>query len=284
MTLPEGFLFSQSSLQDYVDCQRRFQLRYMLRLAWPAVEAEPYIDNERRIERGAQFHKLIRQYLVGIPEAQISGSLPADDVLQTWWENFLGAVKAGNLGLLGETGSQHFEEITLSVTIDRFRLLAQYDLLLIHPDGRVTIIDWKTSQNHPRRTWLADRLQTHVYPFVVVGAYPGFLPGKVMDPSQVEMIYWFTNQPDQPERFSYGSREYQEDTRFLTNLVSTIDQKSEPDFPLTADVRRCLYCTYRSLCNRGVKPGDVYQMEELQEAAASEEVNLDFDQIGEIEL
>ena len=284
MTLPEGFLFSQSSLQDYVDCQRRFQLRYLLHLAWPAVEAEPYLENERRMDQGAQFHKVVRQFLVGIPEAEISKSLAADDVMRGWWDNFTAAINGGNLASILEPGTQHFEEITMTVPIDRFRLLAKFDLLIIHPDGNVTIFDWKTSQNHPRRKWLADRLQTHVYPFLLVGALPGNNGEKPLDPAQVEMIYWFTNQPEQPERFSYSAREYQEDTRFLTNLISTIDQKSEPIFPLTPDVRRCLFCTYRSLCNRGVKPGDVDQMEDWQEATPAEEVTIDFDQIEEIEL
>jgi PD-(D/E)XK nuclease superfamily len=145
-------------------------------------------------------------------------------------------------------------------------------------------VDWKTSEKHPKRKWLADRLQTHVYPFVLIGALSSLLKGKVVDPAQVEMIYWFTNQPDQPEIFTYDQRNYQEDLRFLTNLVSTIDQKAEPIFPLTPDVRRCLFCKYRSLCNRGVNPGDLQHQEEVQEPTPAEEVSLDFDQIREIEL
>jgi len=34
--LPAPFTFSQSSLQDYYDCPRRFELRYLSRLIWPA--------------------------------------------------------------------------------------------------------------------------------------------------------------------------------------------------------------------------------------------------------
>lgn len=30
MNLPGSFHFTQSSLQDYLDCPRRFQLRYVL--------------------------------------------------------------------------------------------------------------------------------------------------------------------------------------------------------------------------------------------------------------
>jgi hypothetical protein len=284
MALPEGFLFSQSSLQDYVDCQRRFQLRHLLHLAWPAVEAEPYLENERRMDQGAQFHKIVRQYLVGIPESEITLTLGRDEVMHTWWDNFITSVKSGSLAMLLEQDCRHYEEITLFVPIGRFRLLAKYDMLLIHSSGKVTIFDWKTSLKHPRRNWLAERMQTHVYPYVLVAALPGLTGSQKLDPSNLELIYWFTNQPNEPEQFAYGSRQYQEDDRTLTSLVATIDQKDEPVFPLTPDVRRCLFCTYRSLCDRGVKPGTIEEMEEWEEPTSAEDVSIDINQIGEIEL
>jgi hypothetical protein len=63
MTLPEGFQFSQASLQDYVDCPRRFQLRYLVNLDWPAVEAEPVLKHERHMERAGLFHQMVHQLL-----------------------------------------------------------------------------------------------------------------------------------------------------------------------------------------------------------------------------
>ncbi|NCT22292.1 PD-(D/E)XK nuclease family protein, partial [bacterium] len=59
------FTFSQSSLQDYADCPRRFQLRYIEQLAWPAVETEPALENERRQQEGLLFHRLAQQHLIG---------------------------------------------------------------------------------------------------------------------------------------------------------------------------------------------------------------------------
>jgi hypothetical protein len=38
---------SQSSLQDYNDCPRRFELRYLQQLAYPAIETEPALENEK---------------------------------------------------------------------------------------------------------------------------------------------------------------------------------------------------------------------------------------------
>ncbi len=282
MTLPDGFLFSQSNLQDYVDCQRRFQLKHILHQAWPAVEAEPYLENERLMDQGLKFHRIVRQYLSGVTAQQVALSIRSDEMMQLWWENIY--TKSGPLTALSEPGIRHYEEISLSVSIAQFRLVAKYDLLVIHPDGRWSIFDWKTSANHPRHRWLAERVQTHVYPFVLAGAGVGLMPGSAINPGQIEMIYWFTNQPEQPERFPYSPAAYREDNRYLSNLVTTISQKGDEIYPLTPDVRRCLFCTYRSLCNRGVAAGDIAHLEEWLEPETPAEVSIDFDQIGEIEF
>ena len=284
MTLPKGFIFSQSSLQDYVDCQRRFQLRHILHQAWPAVEAEPYLENERLIDLGSKFHTIVHQHLIGVPETQITQTISGDEALQTCWSNYLQAIRDGSLDLLTDQGNQRFEEITLAGAVKEIRIIAKYDLLVSRPDGRWFIFDWKTSHNHPRRSWLAERLQTHVYPFVLAGAGSGLMGGKPLEPEQIEMVYWFANQPEQPEKFHYSRTNYQEDTRFLANLIATIDSKAEPIYPLTPELKRCMFCTYRSLCNRGVEAGDLQHLEEWLEPDPQDDIHIDFDQIGEIEF
>lgn len=284
MPITEGFLFSQSNLQDYIECQRRFQLRYIFHQAWPAVEAEPYLENERRMAQGARFHKIIRQFLIGVTENQIRQSIIHDEVLKVWWNDFTKALKGGTLSILLENTNQHFEELTLSVPIGDFRLIAKYDLLILQPADKFVIFDWKTSQKHPKRQWLADRIQTHVYPYVLAGAATSLLDGGQIDPEQIEMVYWFANQPDQVERFVYDVKSYQEDGRFLSNLISDISLKVEPIFPLTPNIKLCLYCRYRSLCNRGITAGDLQHLEGEFETDDDEEISIDFDQIGEIEF
>ena len=61
--LRADFQFSQASLQDYVECARRFQLRYVERVAWPAPQAQPIFEYEQRLERGQVFHRLVQQQL-----------------------------------------------------------------------------------------------------------------------------------------------------------------------------------------------------------------------------
>ncbi len=83
--LPAGFRFSQSSLQDYVDCRRRFQLRYLQNLAWPALQSEPALENERFMLRGSLFHQLTQQFFSGVPADRLQAAI-ADPHLAGWWE------------------------------------------------------------------------------------------------------------------------------------------------------------------------------------------------------
>ncbi len=88
MTLPPGFQFSQASLQDYADCPRRFQLRYLLKIAWPAVQSEPLQEHERFMRQGERFHRLVQQYFLGLPPEMLAAQTKDPD-LALWWENFL---------------------------------------------------------------------------------------------------------------------------------------------------------------------------------------------------
>src|SRR5690348_6323085 len=86
--LARPFTFSQSSLQDYTDCARRFQLRYIERLQWPAIETAPILENERRQIEGQQFHRIVQQSLIGLPAEKLTRMANSPD-LSRWWHNFL---------------------------------------------------------------------------------------------------------------------------------------------------------------------------------------------------
>ena len=269
-------LLSQSSLQDYVDCARRFQLRYLERLSYPAVESEPALENEKHIQEGEYFHRLAQQYLIGIPAEQIA-KLANTANLQKWWANFLNSKDLSGLRAADLTGL--YAEATLSAPLGTFRLLAKYDLIAIG-NGKATIYDWKTYRKRPRNEWLSARMQTRVYRALLVHAGAHLNNGEPFTPEQIEMVYWFSDFPDDPARFTYTSAQYQRDWDLLTKLADEIQNASL--YPLTDDRTKCLYCPYRSYCERGVRAGDVDQAEAEMEAEELFDVN--FEQIGEIEF
>jgi CRISPR/Cas system-associated exonuclease Cas4 (RecB family) len=265
---------SQSSLQDYVDCARRFQLRYLERLSYPAIESEPALENEKHLQEGEYFHRLVQQYLIGIPSEQIA-KLANTVNLKRWWENFLSNPDFRSLKDFGSL----LPEATLSAPLGRYRLVAKYDLLAIE-NGKATIYDWKTYRRRPRNEWLSARMQTRVYRALLVHAKAHLNNSQPFQPEQVEMVYWFAEYPDEPARFPYTSAQYKRDWDSLAKLADEIESASS--YPLTDDRTKCLYCPYRSYCDRGVRAGDLEQAEAETEAEGLFDVN--FEQIGEIAL
>jgi CRISPR/Cas system-associated exonuclease Cas4 (RecB family) len=281
MTLPRGFRFSQGSLQDYVDCPRRFQLRHVRRLRWPAVEVEPALENERYLQQGAAFHRLVHQHLAGIPAQELSRVVTGPQ-LRRWWHNYL-ECRPTNLP------PDRHPEVALSTPIGHSRLLARYDLIAVESGRRIVIVDWKTSHRRPERAWLLGRLQTHVYPYLLVQAGAHLNSGAPIQPKQVTMIYWFAAFPASCERTDYSSVQYRKDHRYLTGLVAEIEkgfQAIEEDrlLPLAGDERTCQYCRYRSFCELGIEAGSLDQM--LGEGPDEDpfELEIDFEQIAEREV
>jgi len=272
-SLPPSFTFSQSSLQDYADCPRRFQLRYIERLAYPAAEAEPALENERRMAQGAAFHRLAQQFMLGIPVEKLARLASTPD-LRRWWEKFAYAKEIEELRIRGA----RFPEVTLSAPIAGARLAAKYDLLAITPDTRFLIYDWKTYHRRPRNEHLAARWQTRVYRALLAAAGAQFNDGNPPAPDQCGMIYWFTDYPDDPARFPYSASQFQRDWDALTGMVREI--RAAQTFSQTEDTRLCAYCPYRSYCERGAQAGDLDAADLDPESEAQFDVN--FEQIGEI--
>ena len=274
---------SQSSLQDYVDCAQRFKLRYLDRLSYPAAETEPTLENEKHQQEGEYFHRLVQQHLIGIPAEQVAKFANTAN-LQRWWENFQNSKDLKGLRAAppqeGEGGKDLtglYPEATLSAPLGKHRLLAKYDLIALQ-DGKAIIYDWKTYRKRPRNEWLNARMQTRVYRALLVQAGAHLNNGKPFKPEQIEMVYWFADFPEDPARLPYSSAQFQRDWDTLLKLSEEV--ASATSYPLTEDRQKCLFCTYRSYCERGVRAGDMEQAEAEMEAEELFDVN--FEQIGEI--
>jgi CRISPR/Cas system-associated exonuclease Cas4 (RecB family) len=269
---------SQSSLQDYYDCPRRFELRYIQHLAYPAIESEPALENEKHQQEGEYFHRLVQQHLIGIPAEQI-GKLANTDNLLRWWENYLNAPDLRGLAQrpAGKDLGGLYPEITLSAPLGKFRLVAKYDLIAIDKD-QALIFDWKTYRKRPKNEFLHIRWQTRVYRALLVQAGAHLNGGKPFTPEQIEMVYWFADFPAEPARFVYKADQYKRDWDALIKIANEIASASA--FPKTNDLAKCSYCPYRSYCDRGIRAVDAADAE--LETSAEESFDINFEQIGEI--
>ena len=274
--LPSPFIFSQSSLQDYVDCNRRFQLRFIEQLQWPAVETAPVLENEHRQIEGQQFHRMVHQSLIGLPAEKINSmaSSAGSENLARWWGNFNDARKTSLAGL---DDRALFPEQTLSAPLDGQRIVAKFDLIAVK-DGHATIYDWKTYHKRPKDEWMAVRLQTRVYLSLLAAAGAHLNNGQPLAPEKIEMIYWYADFPSEPSRFPYDTARYQRDWKGLSSLIRELS--SRQSYPLTEDEKKCGFCAYRSYCERGVSAQDGDEVE----AGAEPGWDLNLEQIQEIEF
>jgi hypothetical protein len=272
--LPETFQFSQSSLQDYVDCPRRFQLHHVLMQPWPALITESPAGFELHVQRGADLHRLAHQHALGIDPERLAAAIH-DATLARWWQTFLAHPPADLPRAVRRP------EVVLAAPLAGHRLVAKFDLLAAEPGQRLVVVDWKTVQKRPPRVRLARRLQTHVYRYLAVEAGAAFYGGLRPQPEQVEMIYWFAEQGGAAERFTYDAQQHGTAGDYLAGLIAEIAARQESIWPLTPDQRQCRGCTYRSLCERGVKAAF---LEELDDDVEPSEPAIDLEQIAEVEF
>ena len=277
MTLPNNFHFTQSSLQDYLECQRRFELRYLLRVKWPARVVDDPQEYRVWMELGSRFHALLHRYFLGISPGLLEKSIE-DGTLRLWWQQFIDWWESE--GYTGKT----YPEYTLYSTLNGYKLAAKYDLLLCQEDGRILIFDWKTSQKRTPRSHLDGRIQTRLYPLVAAQAGAELNHGNAVHPEDLEMLYWFANHPQDGVLFPYSAARMQQDLAHIEKTVAEIQAKRPGEFALTADHKRCTFCPYRTLCDRDEQPGDWMEMQDSQGedyTALLNDFENELDQIGE---
>ena len=246
-------VLSQTALQDYVECPRRFELRYLRQLNWPALETRQALELESSMERGHEFHHLLHQHAMGVP-AEVLGATIDDEVMVGWWRNYL-EWQERNLP------QERYPELSLTTSFtgsdetEPVLLMAKYDLVTRLADGTLLIVDWKTGRPQ-RRSILAERLQTVVYRYVLSRAGDWLNGGNPIEAERIRMTYWYATDSTTVD-FDYDGEAWERDERRLASIIGSIraEIQGRYEFPKTPDERGCRFCTYRSLCERGVEAG-----------------------------
>jgi hypothetical protein len=274
--LDDGFTFSQSCLQDFMDCPRRFDYKYIQKLRCPALQSEPYLEMEKRTEMGVAFHKMVYLSQMGFPYQIMQNQMGSQ--LEEWMTRY------SNSTLIGSLPSKKYMEFSLQIPLNGYRVLAKYDLIAVKPGTQMIIVDWKTNPRRPKPSALKNRAQSRLYRFIAVAAGESINDQLPVLPGHVKMVYWFTNFPDDPEVIPYNDHEWEIDHNWIGNMIDDIAHRSSGDFEMTADENRCLFCSYRSICNRGVKAGGEMDGYLEFEGSETDDFSLDIHQVDEVEF
>ncbi len=274
MPLADNFVFSSNNLQDYLDCPRRFELKYLLKQSWPAVSSQPILEMEQRILQGNRFHLLAQQYLSGMAGSILKKAID-DPQLETWFDRF-------QVHIDPYLNYHFFCEFSVVMPFDRFRLIAVFDFIAMIDTEKIWIADWKTSSKLPKRENFLQHIQSILYPFFAYEVRSSIFPqASQFIHNDLSMEYWFPEFPDNTISFDHSGETHTKSRELLVNLIAEISNKEPGDFNKTSNEKRCMYCQYRSLCERGIQAGSSEEDENEIDSSLLED-DLDFDQIGEI--
>ena len=273
---------SQSAIDTYQRCPRRYYLRYVRGLDWPAPLTSSELDFEQAMRRGEHFHLLIQQQSLGMDVTPMVDASD-DEILRNWWHSFLDHARTH---MPAVTRAQ-YTEVELAVTIEGVTVVAKFDNLAIEEDGGILIFDWKTGTprtvEHLARTW-----QSVVYQFIATERggqlrQPATLPK--VEARQVHLTYWHARDAQHPVRLPYDDQMHEEGRRRLTSVIAEmkglIECDQEAVFVHTPNEGECRHCPYRSYCERGREAGGEMDPEMFPDA---EEMMKNLDGLDDLDL
>ncbi|MCB8954757.1 MAG: PD-(D/E)XK nuclease family protein [Ardenticatenales bacterium] len=240
--MPDRLLLSRYRLSTFAACRRRFQLRYLQRLAWPA--APRALPLQMALERGEAFHRLVERYYLGLPPFAEDAGIP-DEKLSLWWRAFRQSGPEMPAG-------KRLTEYTLTVPIGPHFLTGRFDLLVLTGDG-AHIFDWKTEARPRTAAVLRDDLQTLLYLAMVTEGATALGADGPINPDHVRITYWYATDPAASVTLGYSRRQHAENWANLSAQVTALAaqiEATEAVWPLTDNLQECAICAFRAYCGR----------------------------------
>lgn len=247
-------VYSAKSIQDFLDCPRRFELKYLLQQSWPAPITQPVLQFEHHVKLGNEFHHLVHQYLSGIQLDLIKNNSSSDEVI-LWIQEFQTFFSQFKI-------SQHFSELPLVMPFEGVYFNAVIDFVGLEMNGGILIADWKTSAFPQNKNRLIHSIQSILYPFIVFECRKGLFPDWHGNPDDIEMLYWFADHPGNVITIKYSQAQHNDNRIYLHDMIEKIQAKSPRNFKKTDELKKCAYCQYRSLCERKIEIGDIKGMDD----------------------
>lgn len=236
---------SRFKLITFLACQKRFQLRFLERLAWPL---EPLGESvEVSMARGQAFHQLLERHFLGLP---VNVAALADGRLRQWWYAFQqSGLQFPNGRILTEL------DLTTPLVQDEtggFLLNGRFDLLIVGENDTpfAHLYDWKTGQprsaSELRHDW-----QTRLYLAMLAESGSAILSQVPIQPEQIAITYWYVSEPDEPRTIHYGQAQHEANWQEIIDIATQIRAAEAANhWPLTEDLPMCQTCAYQAYCGR----------------------------------
>lgn len=237
--LPQRFTFTQQSLSTFEACTRKFRLKYIHRLHFPASHEA---DSIQQLRRGNDFHLMAYRYFMGIPTGA-EWIAKEDAFCRSWMERL-------QARFVLQPSRRYLPEYRLRIT-QPYPLEANIDLVEWNEDEMV-VWDWKTGMQGRGGGVQASRLlsgwQTVVYMYMIKELSLR-LTGREWECSKIHMHYWSPETGRDIAVLEYSDALHESFQKRLLQKIDEILHHNALLFDRAVVEKSCRYCEYKKLCD-----------------------------------
>lgn len=228
-------IYSQNSLNTFIQCPYKFFLKYKKSLVWKKDDEDDraYYDS---LKSGLDFHLICERHFSNLP----TGVLP-DSEFCLWLERVKRIVSI-------DSDFRYLPEFEIRYTMDKFILFSKMDLIKVGKN-KIEIYDWKTENKELTYEKVKNRLQTTIYLFMV-GENVKYLCNSEIELSDISMNYYQPNLDIGPIRINYSKEKHEENKLYIKNILNKISKLEEDK--IQRNHNHCKICEFNYYCNKQI--------------------------------
>ncbi|MBW9148275.1 PD-(D/E)XK nuclease family protein [Clostridium sp. CM028] len=229
--------YSQNLLNTFDKCPLRFKIKYLDNVKWKkdSIDNEDYYEN---MNMGLDFHLICERYFSNIPAGIDNSNI---DLM-----NSFNSLK-GKFTLLDE--NIYFTEYEIKMRKDNIRIQAKYDLIIIKPNNKIEIWDWKTENRKLDYKEVCKRMQTIVYMYIL-GESSLKIFDKDIPLENISMNFWQPQFKDDIITINYSKSNHKIHEDKIMEITHSLDNYDfSLDFNSELYSAQCKYCEFGG-CNQ----------------------------------
>lgn len=231
------FYYSQNSLNTFSKCPLKFKMKYMEDMSWKN-DSPMDVEYYKSMKIGLDFHLICERYFSGL----ILGVENSNEELIKW-------TKALQAKMVLNKDNIYFPEYEMKMVKNHIKLQAKYDLIIIKPQGKVEIWDWKTENRKLNRKEMEKRFQAIVYMYVLKERAEEIL-GLSVEPENIKMIFWQPQYESENIEINYSQMKHDENERLIYKIINNINNFDfQKDFNKELYTNQCRFCEFNYFCN-----------------------------------
>ncbi|WP_246599777.1 PD-(D/E)XK nuclease family protein [Clostridium lacusfryxellense] len=224
--------YSQNLLNTFDKCPYKFKIKYLDNIRWKkdSISDEDYYEN---MNMGLDFHLIAQRYFSNIPVVINDSDAKLMEFTNSLREKF--PIFDENI---------YLPEYEIKMRKDNIRMEAKYDLIIIKPNNKIEIWDWKTENRKLDYKEVIKRMQAIVYMYIL-GERSLEIFDKEIPFENITMNFWQPQYREDIISINYSEGIHRTHEKQIKELIFRLNNY---DFSLYFNIelyrKQCKYCDF----------------------------------------